>query len=452
MTTAKVEPQGFAASLAATVRLAAPVAASRAGLLLLIVVDSMQLGAWDTAALAHYALANAAQTVLMLVGIGLLIGTAVLTAQALGAGEPEAAGGIWRSAQLHALGLGVLLGGLCQFGTPFFLLAGQETALAAGGGAALRWVGLGMPGLLLFVAGTLFLEALNRPYVPLAAMALANLVNLGLNAWAIGGGGGLPPLGAEGAAAATAAARWLAALTVAAAILRLPDRRRLDLDGWRRPDAATGRRLRRLGYPIGAAQGLESAAFSSLTFFAGHLGAAAVAGWLIVINVVAFAFMAAVGIGTATAVRVGHAVGRADLAGVRRAGWTGVAAVLLWMAAVGVLLLAVPERLAALFTADAAVLAVAGPALALATVMLLADGAQGVLMGALRGAGDVWVPMALHLCSFLLVMLPAAWALSLPAGLGVPGLVVGTLAGVTLAALSLGWRFRRVSGRPIRRV
>ena len=448
--TAIAPSNGFRDAVLGIVRLAVPISLSRSGLLLLIVVDTAMVGGWNSLALADYGMANAVQTVLMLVGVGMLIGTAVLTAQALGAGEAERSGAVWRQAALHALGLGLLFLLLCQFGQPFFRLTGQEPGIAAGGGRVLAIIGFGLPGFLLFVAATLFLEALGRPLPAVAAMALANLVNAGLNALLIEGVGGFPAMGAEGAALATAIARWLGALLLVAWIARLPERRRLALD--RPGPPGVGRRLRRIGYPMSVAMGLESAAFSSLTLFSGHMGAAAVAGWQITLNLIAFAFMAAIGIGTATAVGVGRAVGRGDPAGVRAAGWSGLAAILGWMSLVALLLLTASDRLAGLFSADPLVLAAAVPALTVAAGMVMADGAQGVLMGALRGAGDVWLPTLLHLLAFLLVMVPVAWLVTFPLDLGVPGLVGAAFSGVTLAALMLGWRFHWLSRRPIRRL
>ena len=150
-------------------------------------------------------------------------------------------------------------------------------------------------------------------------------------------------------------------------------------------------------------------AFSSLALLAGYLGLAAVGGYQIVINIIAFAFMGAVGVATATGVAVGHAVGREDASAVARAGWSGVATIVMFMGlfAIGVELF--PDALAHIFTNDPAILAVVVPTLVVAGFMLLADGSQAVLMGALRGAGDTWVPTALHLCAFILVMVPAAW-------------------------------------------
>ena len=111
-----------------------------------------------------------------------------------------------------------------------------------------------------------------------------------------------------------------------------------------------------------------------------------------------------------------------------------------------------PFSLAGIFTDDPVLIAIIVPTLLVGSIILICDGAQGVLMGALRGAGDVWIPAALHLFAFLLVMVPTAGWLSLQTTLGTPGLMWGTLCGVTAAAILLAWRFHCISKRSIKRL
>jgi len=438
--------------LAMQVRLSAPVTLSRTASLMLFVIDTAMIGWASSLELAHFGLANAVHMVMMLVGIGMLIGTAVLTAQALGAGEPQESGRVWRVACWHAAGLGLLFAVMAFAGEAFFVAIGQEPGLAAGAGAVLVVLSLGLPGHLIYVASTLFLEAMNRPRPGLVVMIVANVVNAGLNWVLIYGHFGLPAGGAEGAALATAIVRWGIALAMIVYILKLADAGRYGIRGAVPEARQIGRKLRRLGYPLGMAQGLESMAFASLTVMAGYLGPAAVAGFQITMNVVAFCFMGAVGIGTATAVRVGHAVGRRDQRDVALAGWSGAFAILVYMAVLAVVVAIFPARLTGLFSADPLVLAIAVPTLLVAAVTLVPDGIQGVLMGALRGTGDVWIPTAMHLCSFAVVMIPGAALCAFHFGLGVPGLMLGTMFGVVVASVLLAARFRVVSRRDVRRL
>ncbi|MBM3489221.1 MAG: MATE family efflux transporter [Alphaproteobacteria bacterium] len=443
---------GYAQEIVAIARLAVPVAASRIGMLLLVLVDAAMVGRYDSAELAYFGLGNALHLVLLLIGIGMLVGTAVLSAQARGAGEEQSCGRVWRVALLYALVLGGGFALLTLAGEPALTLTGQAPAMAAGGGQVLLLAGLGLPGALVFVCSTLFLEALGRPRPGVAAMLAANVINFLLNLLLIGGGLGLPAMGAAGAALATSVARSVAALGLVLYILTLADRQRWGIVGPLVGAMTIGRKLRRFGYAIGLTQGAESAAFGGLVLLAGLVSPEAVAGYQIAISAVAMAFMGAIGTASATGVRVGLAVGRQDQAGLRRAGFAGLIAIVLFMAVAGSLLLSLPRTVGGLFTSDPLVLAVAVPTLLVGGLMLPTDGMQAVLMGALRGLGDVWVPLALHSAAFFLLMLPLAAWLGLGLGWGAPGLMAGAWVGVSLAALLLGLRFNHISRRPVRRL
>ena len=439
----------FRARVRAIAKLAVPVTAARAGMLVLIMVDTAMTGHASSTELAFYGLGHAVHMVCMLIGVGMLIGTAVLCAQAMGAGALAECGVIWRIAAVHALALGALFALLALAGTQIYQLLGQEVALAAGAGGVLAILNLGLPGQLVFTACILFLESLGRPGPGLVIMIGANLLNAGLNWLLIDGHFGL---GAAGAAWATTCVRWLIAVVAVIYIIAMADADRFNVAGPLRQGRVVGRKLRRLGYPLGLAQGLESAAFSALILMAGYLGVHAVGAFQIVINMVAFCYMGAIGVGTATAVHVGLAIGRQDQRQMRLSGWAGLFAIAVLMAALALLMAVFPGPLGRVFTQDTVLLAIVVPTLFVAAATLISDGAQGVLMGALRGAGDVWIPSALHLFSFVVIMVPAAAGFTFWAGLGTRGLMLGTFFGVTTAAVLLVVRFHVVAKRPIKRL
>ncbi len=73
-----------------TLRLAGPVMASRAGLLVMTSVDTIMCGRVSAAALAYYGIALAPHLAFMLVGIGLMMG--VVVGSPAPAGRSNAAG------------------------------------------------------------------------------------------------------------------------------------------------------------------------------------------------------------------------------------------------------------------------------------------------------------------------------------------------------------------------
>ena len=444
-------PHTLRAHLRETMRLAFPVMLARLGVLTIVTMDTAMSGHASGADLAWYSVAIAPQIPLMLVGIGLLMGTIVMTAQAVGAGAPERCGAIWRTALAHAAVAGVVMAVACVFGEAFLRAAGQPEDIAVGGGRVLVAIGFGLPGVLLYVATSFFLEGIGRPVPGMVIIIGANLLNVGLNWLLIFGHGGFPAMGAEGAAIASSIVRWCMFAAAAVYVLRYVNRRRYGIAAAADPAQRLGPRIRRIGLPMGIAHGLEASAFAVMTLIAGLLGTAAVGGYSIPMNLLALAFMGAIGLSTAASVRVGNAVGRGDPAGVRWSGWVTVGVAAVYLAAFAAVFALVPGGLAALYTADEAVLAIAVPTILVGAIAAIPDGVQGVLMGALRGASDVWPATFLYVFSFWVVMVPLGYWLAIPRGLGAPGLMIAVVAGATVAALLLGWRFRVVSARAVRR-
>ena len=130
----------FERHLTRTLRLAGPVIFARAGLLVMVAIDSAMLGHYGTESLAYYAAANAAQVVMILIGVGLLQGTVILVAQAHGARESAACGAYWRVSFVHGAVLGVVMGLLCLLGRWALEATGQEPEVAIGGGRVLDMI------------------------------------------------------------------------------------------------------------------------------------------------------------------------------------------------------------------------------------------------------------------------------------------------------------------------
>ena len=444
--------QRLAEHVASIVRLAGPVVATRAGILVLVAVDIAMTGRAGELELAYLSIGIALQILFLLIGIGMLFGTAVMVSQADGAGEPDLCGRIWRLAAGHALAMGVVFGALCFAGEWFLALVGQQTDIARGGGDVMAMFAWGMPAILLAVATWLFLEGIGRPIPGLVMIIGANVVNAVLNWVFIHGNLGAPEMGATGAVLATTLVRWMMAASLVGYAVLMPGNRHYGVRGAMGGAWAKARIFRQIGFPFAIAQGIEAGAFSTVIIFAGYLGTASLGGYQIAQNLIALTFMCAIGVGTATGVRVGNAVGRGDAAAVRWAGWTGTFVVVVAMLAAGVLFLGAPEVLVGVYTQDDAVLAAAIPTIMVAAGMLVFDGMQGVLMSALRGVGDVWIPVIFHGIAFWGFMVPGAALFAFSLGIGTPGLMLGAWVGVVISAILLGSRFYVVSNWPVRRL
>ena len=441
----------------ATLRLALPVMLSRLGILTIVAADTAMTGWAGARELAAYAISAAPHTPLLLIGVGLMTGTVVLVSQAEGAGRRRETGFLLRAAWRQAWILGVILLGLFHTGEWILLALGQRPSLALEGAEVLAMFGWGMPAVMVFAATTMFLEAIGRPLAGMIFMLTANLLNVAFNWVFIYGHLGAPEMGAEGAALATSLARWIGAVGIVAwAYATLGTTRlgarfgRLRLDTSRRRRAhRAGRRLLATGIPIAAAHGLEAGAFASLTVFAGWVGPAEVAAFGVVLNLLALPFMPALGLATAANVQVGQALGRQDPEGARQAAWTALRIIVVLQSCIGLGYVVFAGPLAGLYTGEAAVLAVAVPALRLAGLALLPDALQVILAGCLRGLSDVWPATLIFMLSFWGAMVPAAWWLGIHLELGAPGLVGAIGIGCGTAVLLLALRFRHVVDRSL---
>src|SRR5690606_3179831 len=131
----------------------------------------------------------------------------------------------------------------------------------------------------------------------------------------------------------------------------------------------------------------------------------------VAMQTVSMTFMVPLGIGIATGIRVGQAAGRGDAAGVRRAGWAGIAVAGSFMVLSSAVFLTAPRAIVGIYldlelASNAPVIAYAVMFLALGGVFQIFDGVQVAAVGALRGLKDTRVPMYITLLAYWLVGMP----------------------------------------------
>ena len=441
-------PERLRGHTAELLRLAAPVIVSRAGLMVMMAVDTAIVGRFSAQELAFFGLAHLPSNMMVGVGVGLLMGTVAMTAHAFGAGRPDECGRVWRRSVPYALLMGALMAlAALLFGGPLFRLTGQEAHVAAGGAEVLTVLGLGMPGMMLYTTTGFFLEGLKRPVPVMLAMIAGNVVNLGLAYALVWGAWGVPSLGAVGSAWATTIIRWAMGLGLVAYVWWMRDHQRWDVrGGWAGWWREAGQQ-RHLGYAAGLSIGVESGAFTGLGLFAGMISPLALGAYTVGLNLIAVPFMAAVGLASATAVRVAMAHGRGDRMDMALAGWTGLAVTSVFLALVGVLYGLMPELVAGIYTNDPALLARVAPLIGFSAWILVVDGGQVVMANALRGRHDAWIPTVLHFVSYAVVMIPVSAVSAFVLGRAEQGLFDGILIASVVSVSILSLRFAILSRR-----
>ena len=84
---------------------------------------------------------------------------------------------------------------------------------------------------------------------------------------------------------------------------------------------------------------------------------------------------------------------------------------------------------------------IAASLLVIAAFFQMSDGVQAVGLGILRGITDVKIPMIISFVAYWVVGFPIGYLLGFSGGMGVVGVWIGLLIGLTIAAVFFTLRF-----------
>ena len=230
--------------------LAVPMAAVQVGLMAMGLVDTAMVGRLSSDALAAVAIAGVWFFAISTIGMGCVYALDPVIAQAHGAGdEPAVAVGVQRGFLIAAIVTVPSMLGLLAV-EPMLRLTGQGETLIPLAGEYTVWIIPSVFPYFAFMVLRQSLQALGKIRTILVVIALANLLNVGLNWALIFGHLGAPALGVRGAALATTLSRWVMFLGLTGLMWPV-------LAPWVRPIRpatwhwAPLRRMLGLGLPIG---------------------------------------------------------------------------------------------------------------------------------------------------------------------------------------------------------
>lgn len=418
--------------------LAVPVVVAEMSWVTMGTVDILMVRALGPSAIGAVGVGSMLFLALAVFGIGVLLGLDTVIAQSFGAGQRDECHRWFVHGVVMSVMLTIPLTLVAWVAIARLDLWGFDLTVLNLTEPYLRIVTWSVLPLLLYTAFRRYLQAMGVVKPTMVILLTANLVNVLANWMLIHGNLGAPALGVDGAGWATFISRSYLALGLLSVVV------------WR--DARTDYGLRRvswviersrlrqllwLGLPAAMQVTLEVGVFSAASALAGRLAPVALAAHQITLNMASFTFMVPLGLASAAAVRVGHAVGRQDTYGANQAGWTAVMLGVFCMAFASAIFLLIPSRLMGLFTVDLTVVDLGVTLLFVAAIFQIFDGLQGVLTGALRGLGDTRTPMFLNLAGHWAFGLPLGYTICFVLGYGVVGLWIGLSAGLIVVSLLL---------------
>jgi multidrug resistance protein, MATE family len=422
--------------------LAIPVVLSELGWMAMGIVDTIMVGRLGAEAIGVVSLGNALFYSLALFGLGLFLGLDTLVAQAFGAGDLADCRRSLRQGMYLALILTPLLMGIFWLLPPLLTVWGVNPAVRGGVAPFLWALSWGTLPLLLYAGFRRYLQGIGLVKPVTFALVSANLINVAGNWLLIYGKLGFPAMGVTGSGWSTAASRVYMAVVLGFFIWRADRKEKTGLfHQFPRFEWARFAHLIRLGFPAASQISLEVGAFGAATILAARLDAASLAAHQIALNCASVSYMIPLGVSSAAAVRVGHAVGRGEFEAARRSGWVAIAIGVAFMACSAIVFITIPRTLLRLTTPDVRVIGVGVGLLAMAALFQMFDGMQVVATGALRGLGNTRTAMLVNLLGYWLLGLPLGYVLCFTAGWGVIGLWLGlslALIGIAIALL-IAW-------------
>jgi MATE family multidrug resistance protein len=425
-----------------TLRVGVPLVFAQLALMGQGVIDALLAGRLDAQILASVAIGVAIWGFLMILNFGVQSALAPTLAQLRGAGRLDEIRPAARQALWTAVLVMLILLLLAQ-ATPWILRAFElSDTLRRGAQDFMDGVLWGVPALCLFSLLRTYCEGMGytRPSLYFAVLGLLLLGPIGYVL--MYGKLGFPRMEAYGSGLATAIVLWIEALAFFWYVQRHPQLGREDVFlGLDRPDAARIGALLKLGLPIALGWAAEAGLFQVSALLVGGLGDAPTAAHQVAINVASLTFMVPLGLAMAVTVRVGHARGAGDALGVRRAAQAGVLIALVSQVLSALLMLVFASWIAALYLPnDPTVATMAVGLLMLAAIFQFPDGVQVVCAGALRGLKDTAIPSMITVIAYWVLAFPMAWWLAYHGGMGVHGLWIGFIIGLSAAAVLLGTR------------
>ena len=433
-------------------RVALPVMLTQLGASLVGFFDSIMVGHYATVDLAAVSFSNAIFFTVMVFAMGALMGITPLVGIQVGemkqVTENESIvrrniASLFQNGMLFTVLLSALMLLLLGACIPFLDHFGQDPAVVEVARPYYILIVISLVPFLFFSFFKQFLEGLGNTMVAMVITLVMNGFNILLNWVFIYGNWGVEPMGATGAGIGSLISRVGMPLCFWAVMAFHKEWKQYLRMTWERFSWQRIHELAKIGFPIGGQTLLETFLFTASFVIIGWISKEALAAHQIANQIADMTFMLALGIGSATTIRVSHQLGEGNIHGVRMASTASVHLVLLMNTIGATLMISLRNYIPMLFTEDQEVIVIASQLIVLAGLFQYADGLQAVGAAMLRGITDVKVPMMIAFISYILIGLSVGLVCAFPLSMGASGIWIGFIFALAIAAICFHIRFNR---------
>jgi MATE family multidrug resistance protein len=403
--------------------------------------DTVMLGKYSTLQMSAASFGNAVFFQTIIFGIGLLYAVSTLIAIADGEGKLEKSIPIFKSSLLISVFLSVvfiLIHYILIYNIEVF---GQTTQVNLHASTYLEIVNYATPAILVFYASKQLMDGLSFTKIAMYVTFFGLLLNVFLNWVMIYGNLGFPEMGINGAAWATNIARVFMALMMFYFAWLHPTVRKLRIEQKVSQSFSYFWSILKLGGPIGLTFFFEIAAFSVGLIMAGWISENSMAAHQIAINLASITYMFVTGIAAAATIVVGNYYGAKDKEGIRHSARIAFTITIVIEVVFALMLLLFNSQIAAIYSDDEVVLQLSVGLIVLAAFFQLSDGLQAVGAGVLRGVKETKITGVIALIAYWGIMIPGAYYLAFKTDMGVKGIWISFIVGLSFAAAFLLLRF-----------
>jgi MATE family multidrug resistance protein len=419
------------------------------------VADVAMTGHLSADDLASVSLGANVWVIILVSVMGIMMAVNTMIAHEVGAENHQRVPHMVRQSLWLGLGVGLIGCLLLNISTLIFNYLQLDPAINAKASEFVHVISLGMPAFAMYRALYGYTTSLNQTK-PVMMIALGGLLfNIVMNWLFIYGHLGFPKLGSTGCALATGSGLWLMLGAMIFWIRRAEAyRETFPFHQYEGPNWAEIRSTLRLGLPIGVTYFAEVSAFGAVGLLIARFGVIPVAANQIALNFSSLVFMVPLSLGIALTTRVGQTLGEGDAERARFISWTGYALSTSFavISALGIMIFR--DLVAAAYTSDPAVQAMASELLLYAAIFQLSDAAQVTASCAIRGYKVTRTPMLIHLMAFYGFALPIGCLLGLAPSwmpwhpeqaMEARGFWIGLVLGLTVAGIMLTGLLHKLS-------
>lgn len=408
-------------------------------------IDTAMIGRLGYRELAAASLVVNVIAIPLVIGIGLVMSVTPLVAIANGQNNHHKASHILYNGWALSLVAGLAMAILVHIVSLYLPLMGQEPEVAALAKNYLIIMGYSLIPMMIFSACKNFSDGLQFTQT---AMTLS-IISLPLNAFLcwlfIYGHWGFPAMGINGAGLATLLSRVFLAIAMLIVIMKhkvfVPFMHH-KIDAWIL-NSSTIKEMLGIGVPSSLQYCMEAGAFSISGIMVGWLGAIPQAAHQIALNCASTTFMIALGFSMAGSIRISDAYGKGEFKELAAIGKSTAFTGLIYGIGAAIFMISLGNYLPLIFTTDSKVLPVARLLLIYAAIFQVSDATQAIGVGLCRGIKDVIRPTIYVAIAYWGIGIPVGYILAFPYQLGVVGIWIGFVVGLSFSAILLNYRFSK---------